>query len=367
MAEESAKLRIPYIASAQAQKHVTHNEGVTLLDTLVQLSVLDKDLLAPPGSPTEGDTYIVAGGGGTATGAWVGWEQRVARFIDAEWRSYLPGAGSGAGWLAWVLDEDRLYVFDGASWATATIVFGEITDGTILKLGVNTAADDTNRLAVKSDAILFSHDDVTPGTGDLRVTLNKSAVDKDAGFTFQDGFSTRALFGLLGDDNFAVKVSPDGSAFYTGLVIDKDDGAVDHPEGSKFEATTNFENYIAANTWTKIQFNTTNHNDQADFVAGSNRLVAPFAGYYVIGAKWRFKANAAVPTQLLTRLYKNGAALAYTEAHSWGTVVTLASMLQTATVLKLAASDYVEVFAYMATNDGYVDDDNAVFYGCRVA
>ena len=37
MAEESAKLRIPYIAAAQAQKHVTHNEGMTLLDTLVQL------------------------------------------------------------------------------------------------------------------------------------------------------------------------------------------------------------------------------------------------------------------------------------------------------------------------------------------
>ncbi|HEX2448922.1 MAG TPA: DUF2793 domain-containing protein [Methyloceanibacter sp.] len=51
MAEESAKLRIPYIAAAQAQKHVTHNEAMTLLDTLVQLSVIDKDLTAPPGSP----------------------------------------------------------------------------------------------------------------------------------------------------------------------------------------------------------------------------------------------------------------------------------------------------------------------------
>ena len=64
---ESAKLRIPYIAAAQAQKHVTHNEAMTLLDTLVQLSVLDKDLTAPPGSPEEGDCYIVAAAGGTAT------------------------------------------------------------------------------------------------------------------------------------------------------------------------------------------------------------------------------------------------------------------------------------------------------------
>ena len=121
MAEESAKLRIPYIAAAQAQKHVTHNEGVTLLDTLVQLSVLDKDLVDPPGSPTEGDTYIVAGAGGTATGAWAGWEKRVARHIDGEWRSYLPGQGNGAGWLAWVLDEDTMYRFDGVDWDAAGI------------------------------------------------------------------------------------------------------------------------------------------------------------------------------------------------------------------------------------------------------
>ncbi|WP_069437886.1 DUF2793 domain-containing protein [Methyloceanibacter methanicus] len=121
MAEESAKLRIPYIAAAQAQKHVTHNEAMTLLDTLVQLSVIDKDLLGPPGGPSEGDCYIVAGGGGTATGAWAGWEKRVARYIDGEWRSYLPGEGSGDGWLAWVQDEDAMYRFDGAAWALAGI------------------------------------------------------------------------------------------------------------------------------------------------------------------------------------------------------------------------------------------------------
>jgi hypothetical protein len=116
MAEESAKLRIPYIAAAQAQKHVTHNEGMTLLDTLVQLSVIDKDLTAPPGSPSEGDTYIVAGAGGTATGAWVGWEKRIARFIDGMWRSYLAGVGAGAGWIAYVIDESTLYVFSGTVW-----------------------------------------------------------------------------------------------------------------------------------------------------------------------------------------------------------------------------------------------------------
>ncbi len=113
MSEESAKLRIPYLAASQAQKHVTHNEGMTLLDTLVQLSVIDKDLTAPPVSPAEGDCYIVAA---TGTGAWSGWDNRIARYIDGEWRSYLPGAGSGEGWLAYVQDEDTIYVFTGSAW-----------------------------------------------------------------------------------------------------------------------------------------------------------------------------------------------------------------------------------------------------------
>jgi hypothetical protein len=125
MAEESAKLRIPYIAAAQAQKHVTHNEGVTLLDTLVQLSVIDKDLTAPPGSPGEGDTYIVAA---SATGAWIGWDGRVARYIDGTWRSYLPGEGGGAGWLAWAIDEAKLYAFNGTNWVAAGLQFGAYLD-----------------------------------------------------------------------------------------------------------------------------------------------------------------------------------------------------------------------------------------------
>jgi hypothetical protein len=125
MAEESAKLRIPYIAASQAQKHVTHNEGMTLLDTLVQLAVKDKDLATPPGSPAEGDCYIIAA---SPTGAWTGWAGRVARFIDGEWRSYLPGVGSGAGWIAYVIDEAALYVFNGTTWGIAGLQLGQYID-----------------------------------------------------------------------------------------------------------------------------------------------------------------------------------------------------------------------------------------------
>ena len=67
MSDATTHLLLPYILAAQAQKHVTHNEALRLLDGLVQLSVLDRDLMAPPGSPADGDRYIVASG---ATGDW---------------------------------------------------------------------------------------------------------------------------------------------------------------------------------------------------------------------------------------------------------------------------------------------------------
>jgi|GEM_PF-2356851 len=114
---DTARLRLPELSAAQAQKHVTHNEALVALDTLVQLSVLDKDLTAPPGSPAEGDCYIVAA---AASGEWTGWENRIARYEDGAWRSYLPGAGDGTGWLAYVQDEDTFYVLKPGGWTAVT-------------------------------------------------------------------------------------------------------------------------------------------------------------------------------------------------------------------------------------------------------
>lgn len=39
MSNTSTHLSLPYLAPAQAQKHVTHNEGLRMLDVLVQLSL----------------------------------------------------------------------------------------------------------------------------------------------------------------------------------------------------------------------------------------------------------------------------------------------------------------------------------------
>ena len=95
MSDTTSNLLLPYILAAQAQKHVTHNEALRILDGLIQLSVLDRDLTAPPGSPADGDRYIVASGG---TGDWAGWDLNVALFTDGAWLRLPPRTG----WRAWI-------------------------------------------------------------------------------------------------------------------------------------------------------------------------------------------------------------------------------------------------------------------------
>jgi hypothetical protein len=102
-------LQLPLIAAAQAQKHVTHNDAVLRLDALVQLTVKGRDLTAPPGSPADGDRYIVASGG---TGAWEDWDLNVAWYSDGVWTKLVPREG----WRVWVADEDLWLVHDGAGW-----------------------------------------------------------------------------------------------------------------------------------------------------------------------------------------------------------------------------------------------------------
>lgn len=88
-------------------------------------------------------------------------------------------------------------------------------------IGVNATADTTNRLSVNSAAVLFNH----AGAG-TQIKVNKNASGDTASYLFQTGFSGRAEFGTIGDDDFTLKTSPDGSAFTTALIADNSTGAI---------------------------------------------------------------------------------------------------------------------------------------------
>ena len=55
----SSNLALPYLSPSQAQKHITHNEALQILDAVVQLAVLASDLGTPPAAVNTGARYIV--------------------------------------------------------------------------------------------------------------------------------------------------------------------------------------------------------------------------------------------------------------------------------------------------------------------
>lgn len=110
----TANLLLPFIVQGQAQKEVTHNEALTLLDALVQLSVKGRTLLNPPVSPTEGDRWIVPAG---ATGAWTSHTGKVALWKDSLWRFFPPREG----WLAFVEDEGTV-VYAAGGWQSFIVL-----------------------------------------------------------------------------------------------------------------------------------------------------------------------------------------------------------------------------------------------------
>jgi len=109
MMANTTNLTLPLIAGNQDQKHVTHNDALNRLDAVVQMSVKDRDLTAPPGSPSDGDRYIPAAG---ATGAWSGWDLSIAAYQNGAWVRYIPKEG----WVCWIDDESLLLIWNGTAW-----------------------------------------------------------------------------------------------------------------------------------------------------------------------------------------------------------------------------------------------------------
>lgn len=215
MSEVTAILALPYIQPSQAQKHVTHNEALRVLDVIVQLAVEDRTRTAAPASPVIGSRHIVAAG---AVGEWAGQDQRIAVY-DIEGWVFFPAQ---AGWRAEVMAEGKSVVFTGTGWSASTDL-----PQNFAQLGINATADTTNRLSVSSAATLLNN----AGAGH-QLKVNKATQGDTASLLFQTGFSGRAEMGLAGNDDFSVKVSADGASFAEGLRVQAASGAVSLPNGA---------------------------------------------------------------------------------------------------------------------------------------
>ncbi len=156
----------------------------------------------------------------------------LAAVFDFEIPAGEPGVDGEDGEVAGPASstDNAIARWDGTSGTTlqdSAITIGDtgIMNGATA-VGVNATADTTNRLSVNSAAVLFNNE----GAG-VQVKLNKNAAGNTASFLYQTSFSGRAEIGIIGNDDFSFKVSPDGSSFFTGIVIDRTNGRVDFPVG----------------------------------------------------------------------------------------------------------------------------------------
>ncbi|MET0530124.1 MAG: phage tail protein [Microvirga sp.] len=179
--------------------------------------VNDPLLFEPPAALTAGVAQVwIAASGANADPYWGGANVWVSR----DGASFVE-IGTITDTTNW-----RLVVHDGVTpGGHPAVSAGDLKAG-VPVLGMKTAADANNRLAVKSEAALLSWDDVTPGAGNMRLTLNKKAAANDAGFVLQTGYASRVLFGTLGSDDLIVKTSPDGAAFRTAMTVSAGTGDV---------------------------------------------------------------------------------------------------------------------------------------------
>lgn len=232
-------LSLPMLVQNQSGKEVTHNEALVIIDTLLNNGIIDTNQNTPPATPNVGDTYIISS---TPTDEFISHEGELA-FYNNGWRFLTPKEGL----TLWSKSEDKLYTYDGSNWIDTNSTCNELNELTdvvisapsqndliihngtnfvntksvdnLERLGINTTADSSNKLAIASDYVLFNNN----GT-DARIKVNKNSSLNTASYLFQSNWSGRAEFGLVGDDNFTLKVSADGSTWNDSLIIDNSTG-----------------------------------------------------------------------------------------------------------------------------------------------
>lgn len=95
---KTGRLGLPYILQAQAQKEVTHNQALKILDVYVN-TVVEAIVDELPETGNDGDMYITARG-------------NLAQYSNASWEYYQP-----FDWMeVWVKEKQTKMIFNGKKW-----------------------------------------------------------------------------------------------------------------------------------------------------------------------------------------------------------------------------------------------------------
>lgn len=146
-----------------------------------QDSVKDKDLLTPPASPTAGDRYIV--GTGTATGAWLNNNNKIATWNGSAWTFIAPTIGT----TCIVDDEQKQYTYNGTSWVRSGGALQTVTAGNGLTGGgqADTVTLDIgagNGITVNTDSITVKpYKGIAVDANGVSANVDSQTIDFAAG------------------------------------------------------------------------------------------------------------------------------------------------------------------------------------------
>jgi hypothetical protein len=114
MTNDTPRWTLPLLAAGQAQKEMTHNEALSLLDLVVHPCVEAVGVNAPPGNPLPGQAWIV---GDQPVGDWTGRAGMLAGWSEGGWRFLVPRIGLSA----WSRADDCRCDWDGLQWRLGRI------------------------------------------------------------------------------------------------------------------------------------------------------------------------------------------------------------------------------------------------------
>lgn len=105
----SSRGSLPQVVFNQQLKYDTINEAFEKLSALAMGGVTGYLVNSPPGSPNEGETYIV---GASPTGAWSGGANNIAHYYNGNWELYTPFTGL----YTLRIDTGQFVYYNGSAW-----------------------------------------------------------------------------------------------------------------------------------------------------------------------------------------------------------------------------------------------------------
>ena len=126
----SARHALPYLIAGQAQKELTHNEALAIIDVLLHAAFEDQ-LASPPIGLVNSDAgkcWLVANGPqGDAEGEWAGYTDHIACWTGSGWRFAPPVTGM----KIWHKNNSAQWLYIGGQW-TGPATVPDASNGSIV-------------------------------------------------------------------------------------------------------------------------------------------------------------------------------------------------------------------------------------------